>query len=315
VRCGAGVGRAGVRCGAGFWEHPEPAGGSPIRFEPGMPRDCPAACPGIGPGLIQKLTHSRTFWEAWHHSVSPRRPGQSQTQPLCSPPPGMRRRVPWDYARQTARWPPGGTSQHVRRIAQRPGPAPPGTAHHIVPTQHLRYWAGVSSPHPLAPPARAGVRCGAGVGRAGVRPRSVGRCVLPGGHLALARTPAGCVGPHRPSVLPGGLAASRSIAKHPEGDPQRGRTRCGEEHRGGAGGMCGDVQALRAACCWASPPDTADPDNPSPKIVASGWHAGKRGCSPCQGRRTLTMRAWREGPRAVGAGRSRPGAGPQARPG
>ena len=29
----------------------------------------------------------------------------------------------------------------------------------------VRYWAGVSSPHPLAPPASAGVRCGAGVGR------------------------------------------------------------------------------------------------------------------------------------------------------
>ena len=48
-------------------------------------------------------------------------------------------------------------------------PVPPGTARHIVPTQHplapparagVRFWAGVSSPH---------LRCGAGVGRAGVR--------------------------------------------------------------------------------------------------------------------------------------------------
>jgi hypothetical protein len=30
------------------------------------------------------------------------------------------------------------------------------TVPHIVPTQHLRYWAGMSSPH---------LRCGAGVGR------------------------------------------------------------------------------------------------------------------------------------------------------
>jgi hypothetical protein len=52
---------------------------------------------------------------------------------------------------------------------------------HVVPTQHLRFWAGVLSLHPLAPPAtpsrhrpgvpsgcpagRAGVLCGAGVGR------------------------------------------------------------------------------------------------------------------------------------------------------
>jgi len=80
------------------------------------------------------------------------------------------------------------TTRTVRCLnlaAHRPDPVPPGTARHIVPTQH-----------PLAPPAtpsrcpagRAGVRYWAGVsfGRAGVRsactvPQAhVGRCVLLG---------------------------------------------------------------------------------------------------------------------------------------
>jgi len=37
---------------------------------------------------------------------------------------------------------------------------------------------------------------------------------------------------------------------------------CGEEHRDGAGRMCGRVQALQATRCWASPPGTANPGEP-----------------------------------------------------
>jgi hypothetical protein len=73
-------------------------------------------------------------------------------------------------AREEPKWP------ERAHLNGRPDGArrPPGTARHIVPTQHpvraaspcptgrdgLRYWAGVSSPH---------LRCGTGVGRAGVR--------------------------------------------------------------------------------------------------------------------------------------------------
>ena len=86
-------------------------------------------------------------------------------------------------------------AQHPwHRPLHRPGPvpvfltAPPGTARHIVPIQHLRYWAGVSF-------GRAGVRywagvssphlrCGAGVGKqmwAGVQVLFQGRERSPGG--------------------------------------------------------------------------------------------------------------------------------------
>ena len=140
MRCGAGrlapSGR-GSRPERGVREHPELAGRSPIRFAPGMLRDCPAACPSVGPGLSQQLSHSRAFWEA------------CTTQYL-----------------------------HASRVCRRPSPA--------------------FTPSRDAPRARE-------------------------------------------------TASRRDI-------PQ--------EHWDGAGSMCGKVQALQPARCWASPPDTADPGEP-----------------------------------------------------
>jgi Fe-S cluster biogenesis protein NfuA len=87
-------------------------------------------------------------------------------------------------------------------------------APHIVPTQHLRYWAGVSSPH---------LRCGAGVGRPS-RPRLRTRRVR---RAAPSRCPSG---------------RARGLATH----PRRGRTGCGEGTRTPAQAAGAGVAKLKA---------------------------------------------------------------------
>jgi len=178
-----------------------------------------------------------------------------------------------------------GTTQslHASRVCRRPSPAftPSGDA--------PRSALGPCTRHP--PGAQAGLRDG-----------------LPAGD------PDTCAAPHtvpvsfREGSRPRG--ASRSIPRGIPGGGERGAVR----NTGTAPGAC----AARCRHCTVVGPHRQErptQENRSPKVDASGWRAGKRGCSPGEGRRTLIMRPCREGPRAGGAGRSRPGAGPQARPG
>jgi len=117
------------------------------------------------------------------------------------------------------------TTRTVRCLnlaAHRPDPVPPGTARHIVPTQH-----------PLAPPAtpsrcpagRAGVRCGAGVGMS----CREGRC---------AAAKRGQVCPHRTPFAPSGDATrgreTASPTRRPPGRTPAGSLRCMPPSRPGA---------------------------------------------------------------------------------
>jgi len=83
----------------------------------------------------QRPNRSRTFWRARHVQLPARQPTSRRPSP------------PW------------------HRPPHRPGPVPALWAGVSCREGRCADWAGVLvfSPHPLAPPARAGVRCGAGV--------------------------------------------------------------------------------------------------------------------------------------------------------
>ena len=144
-------------------------------------------------------------------------------------------------------WPPGG----------HPCPVP-----HTLPAPSR-----CSSPHPLAPPARAGVRCGAGVGmscREAVSP-------LLAHPEGVACTPVGCVGPR--------LAASRTGSRRVSGSiPGGGERGAGSSsERAGVREASGAEPARMRENGWAVGGAARQLPTKNAGLVARGWNATR----PC----------------------------------